>query len=82
MAPKTKKEEGVKASTKKLNTLHDKIADYFSECLDSGEDLSSGTLSAMITFLKNNNVSADVSESNPLQNLSYKIAELVKENEA
>jgi hypothetical protein len=36
----------------------------------------------MITFLKNNNVSADVSESNPLQNLSYKIAELVKENEA
>ena len=76
-----------KASMETLNGLHEAIAKYYNdvigECTDedgqfSGE-LSSGTLAAINAFLKNNNITADVVESEPLQNLSYKIQELVKE---
>ena len=67
-----------KASMDKLNSLHDLLATYYSEQLDSGEELSSGTLAAINAFLKNNNINADAVESQPLQNLSFKIQDLVK----
>lgn len=67
-----------KASMKQVEALHALLANYYGELLESGEELSSGTLAAINTFLKNNDVKIDVAESNPLQNLSFKIKELVE----
>ena len=67
-----------KASMKQVEGLHSLLANYYSELLESGEELSSGTLAAINTFLKNNDVKVDVAESSPLQNLSFKIKELVE----
>ncbi|WMM95616.1 DNA maturase A [Roseobacter phage CRP-143] len=67
-----------KASMKQVEALHALLANYYSELLESGEELSSGTLAAINTFLKNNDVKIDVAESNPLQSLSSKIKELVE----
>lgn len=61
-----------------VEALHALLANYYSELLESGEELSSGTLAAINTFLKNNEVKIDVADSNPLQNLSFKIKELVE----
>lgn len=71
-----------KASMKQVEALHSLLANYYSELLESGEELSSGTLAAMNTFLKNNEVKVDVAESNPLQNLSFKIKELVESGDS
>lgn len=71
-----------KASMQKLDGLHDLLADYFTEQLNSGEELSSGTLAAINSFLKNNNITAEVVESSPLQNLNYKIQDILKHQEA
>lgn len=67
-----------KASMQQVEALHALLANYYSELLESGEELSSGTLAAINTFLKNNEVKIDVADSNPLQNLSFKIKELVE----
>lgn len=64
-----------------VEALHALLANYYSELLESGEELSSGTLAAINTFLKNNEVKIDVADSNPLQNLSFKIKELVESGE-
>ena len=71
-----------KAKIDKLDMIHDKVATYYIEALDSGEELSSGTLAALNAFLKNNNITADVVESSPLQNLSFKIQDIIKAEEA
>jgi len=68
-----------KATINKLDALHDALASYFTDQLESGEELSSGTLAAINSFLKNNNITADPVESQPLQNLSYRIQDLLKE---
>lgn len=70
-----------KASMQQVEALHALLANYYSELLESGEELSSGTLAAINTFLKNNEVKIDVADSNPLQNLSFKIKELVESGE-
>jgi hypothetical protein len=67
-----------KASMQQVEALHALLANYYGELLESGEELSSGTLAAINTFLKNNDVKVDVAESSPLQNLSFKIKELVE----
>lgn len=67
---------------KKMDGLHDLLADYFAEVLGSGEELSGGTLAAINAFLKNNNITADVVESSSMQNLTFKIKDLVKQDEA
>ena len=71
-----------KASMKQVEALHALLANYYGELLESGEELSSGTLAAINTFLKNNDVKIDVAESNPLQNLSSKIKELVESGDS
>ncbi len=63
---------------KKVESLHSLLASYYSDLLESGEELSSGNLAAINTFLKNNDIKIDVVDSNPLQNLSFKIKELVE----
>ena len=67
-----------KANMNELNGLHKLIADYYKECIESGEDLSSGTLAAINTFLKNNDIKVEVVESSPGQNLSFKLKELIE----
>ena len=74
-----------KASMDKLNALHDLIATYYGdvikEALEDGEQLSSGTLAAINAFLKNNDITADVVESDPTQNLTCRLRELIKREE-
>ena len=68
-----------KATMKEVEALHGLLAKYYTDMLDGGDELSSGTLAAINTFLKNNDIKIDVLNSNPMQNLSYKIKELIEE---
>jgi len=58
-----------KASLDLLEHLHGAIAEYYIEAAESGEDLSSGTLAAINTFLKNNGITADVVEESPKEDI-------------
>jgi hypothetical protein len=69
-----------KASIEKLNSLHDLITEYYAQAIKSGEELSSGTLAAINTHLKNNNITVDLVDESPMQNLTFKLRELIKEN--
>lgn len=51
-----------KANLETLNSLHGLIAQYYIEAIESGEELSSGTLAAINTMLKNNDITVDVIE--------------------
>ncbi len=64
-----------------LYDLHKLVAQYYAEALESGEDLSSGTLAAINTFLKNNEIKVDVVEKSPAQNLSFKLQQLITASE-
>ena len=66
-----------KANMNELHFLHKMIAEYYKEAIESGEDLSSGTLAAINTFLKNNDIKVDVVEASASQNLSFKLNELI-----
>ena len=61
-----------------LHNLHKMIAEYYKDAIDSGEDLSSGTLAAINTFLKNNDIKVDVVEQSDKQNLTFKLRDLVE----
>ena len=67
-----------KATINKLNAVHDLMATYFTEALESGEELSSGTLAAINSFLKTNEITVDVVESSPTQNLTMKLKDLIE----
>ena len=69
-----------KASVEKLNKLHDLLTDYYRERLEAGEEelLSSGELAAINTFLKNNNINAEVAESSPMQDLTAEFRKRIK----
>lgn len=71
-----------KASLNKMNTLHDLIAQYYIDAVESGEELSSGTLAAINSFLKTNEIIVDVVEDSPATSLTFKLKELMKENSA
>ncbi len=70
-----------KANLNKLNGLHGVIAEYYIEAVKSGEELSSGTLAAINAFLKNNDITVDVVEDSPSQNLSNKLQLLIRGQE-
>lgn len=70
-----------KANLEKLNELHGVIAKYYIEAVDSGEELSSGTLAAINSFLKNNDITVDIIEDSPAQSLSNKLQLLVMNKE-
>lgn len=61
-----------KASVVELNGLHDRLASYFVSLLESNERLAPGELSAIAKFLKDNEITASATESNPMQNLITK----------
>ena len=72
-----------KASMDKMNKLHDIIAQYYIEAVESGEELSSGTLAAINSFLKTNEITVDLVEESGEQSLTFKLKELMaKENSA
>lgn len=58
----------MKANIEKLNNLHDMLASYYTQRLAEGE-LSPSELSAINTFLKHNEITADVVESKPMMSL-------------
>lgn len=62
-----------KASQEVLNALHADLANYMSErllnAMASGETIPAGELSAINAFLKNNNITADLLQAEPLQDL-------------
>ncbi len=66
---------------KELHELHKLIAGYYKEAIDSGDDLSSGTLAAINTFLKNNDIKVDVVEGSPEQNLTFRLQSLIEASE-
>lgn len=67
---------------KELHSLHKLIAEYYKEAIESGEDLSSGTLAAINTFLKNNDIKVDIAEQSDKQNLTHRLQDLVKASNA
>ena len=67
-----------KATLDKMNMLHDLLATYYQERLEEGEQLSSGELAAVNAFLKNNNITAEVMESEPMQNLTAEFRKRIK----
>ena len=66
-----------KANLGALHELHGVIAKYYVEAVDSGEELSSGTLAAINAFLKNNDITVDIIEDSPSQDLSNKLQLLI-----
>jgi len=72
-----------KASINKLNKLHDMLANYFLDVLETGEDtISSGTITAMNTFLKNNNVGLDIIPQDPSskqESITYRIDNILRQ---
>lgn len=70
-----------KANLDTLHTLHKVIADYYIDAVQSGEELSSGTLAAINTFLKNNDITVDVVETSPAQDLTAKLQLLIMDKE-
>lgn len=64
-----------------MNELHNVVAkyykDYMADALEDGEEVSSGTLAAVNTFLKNNNITVDLVESDDLQDLGLQLREMV-----
>ena len=68
-----------KANLGRLHELHSMIAEYYIEACNSGEELSSGTLAAVNAFLKNNDITVDVIEDSPTQNLTNRLQLLILE---
>jgi hypothetical protein len=71
-----------KADMNLMNELHNVVAkyykDYMSDALEDGEEVSSGTLAAVNTFLKNNNITVDLVESDDMLDLGLQLREMVK----
>ena len=68
-----------KVSADRLYELQDKLVTYLVDELDSGEELSSGTLQAIRGILKDNDITSGVSESEPMQNLVQTLMKKHKE---
>jgi len=68
-----------KANVDVLNGLHDRMATYFLTLLQSEERLAPGELSAILKFLKDNEITADIVESKPMANLIQSFIEQEEE---
>lgn len=71
----------MKASVERLNALHDKMAEYFFSLLSTEERLAPGEVQAILKFLKDNDITADVVESKPMQNLIQQFLNTVEYEE-
>lgn len=70
-----------KANLKRLNDLHRVITEYYIEAVDSGEELSSGTLAAINSHLKTNDITVDVIEDSPTKSLANDLKLLIMDKE-
>jgi len=70
-----------KAGLDTLNELHGLIAQYYIDAIESGEELSSGTLAAINAMLKNNDITVDVIENSPTENFTNKLRLLIQDKE-
>ena len=70
-----------KASLSRLNDLHKIITGYYIEAVESGEELSSGTLAAINSHLKTNNITVDVVEDSPTKSLANNLKLLIMDKE-
>lgn len=68
-----------KASRKVIEELHGKIAEYYLDVLEDEMELSSGTLNAINSFLKQNNVVAEEIEDSPFKNIHNRLQSLIKQ---
>ena len=68
-----------KANLSTLHELHGVIAKYYIDAVGSDEELSSGTLAAINAFLKNNDITVDIIEDSPTQNLTNRLQLLIME---
>ena len=70
-----------KANLDLMNELHKITAsyykDYMAAALEDGEEVSSGTLAAINTFLKNNNITVDMVESDTMLDLGESLRKMV-----
>ena len=57
-----------KATMAKLNGLHDMIATHMTKQLEEGE-MEAKDIANVLKFLKDNDITAEVSESKPIQSL-------------
>ena len=71
-----------KANMDLMNELHKVTAqyykDYMGQALEDGEEVSSGTLAAVNTFLKNNNITVDMVESDEMMDLGLQLRDMVE----
>lgn len=71
-----------KANLDLMNELHGVVAkyykDYMETALEDGEEVSSGTLAAVNTFLKNNNITVDMLESDDMLDLGKSLRDMVE----
>jgi len=70
-----------KANLSQMNDLHKVITEYYIEAVGSGEELSSGTLAAINSHLKTNNITVDIIEDSPTQNLTSKLQLMIMNKE-
>ena len=70
-----------KASIDLMNVVHLKLATYYEMLLDSEEDLSSGQLAAINTFLKNNDINVDIASATEGGGIGLTLRKIVKEHE-
>ena len=71
-----------KANIGQMHELHKIITEYYIEAVGSGEELASGTLAAINAHLKFNDITVDVIEESPEQDLSKNLRLLIMEKEA
>lgn len=71
-----------KANLELMNELHRVTAEYYKDYMAAAqkddEEVSSGTLAAINTFLKNNNITVDVTESDDMLDLGEELRSMVK----
>jgi len=70
-----------KASIDLMNEVHLKLATYYEMLLDSDEDLSSGQLAAINTFLKNNDINVDIASETQGGGIGLTLRKIVQEHE-
>jgi len=74
-----------KANLEVMQGLHGILAeyykDYMSVALKDGEEVSSGFLAALNTFLKNNSITVDVVESDTMMDLGAELRGYITQKE-
>lgn len=70
-----------KANLAALHDLHGAIAKYYIDAAQGEEELSSGTLAAINSFLKNNDITVDILTESPAQSLTAELQLLIMDKE-